>query len=502
MLKSQDSVSLSHKIFRAEQVREHEAEAARMSGSDMFNLMRRAGETVFQQCQLHIPNTDIFLVVVGQGNNAGDGYIAAAHAMNSGKQVILCAVEPDRKLQNDAGKAQQAFLDLGGEIRSFSKDYLEKADIVIDALLGTGTSTQIRNEFADIIDAINEADVPVVSIDLPSGLKADTGQSMGRCIQADVTVTFVGVKPGLTTGAGKQSCGKLVFSDLAIGNAFRQIAKSHATLINMDRFTGMGPRDIHSHKGDYGRLLCIGGNKGMAGAIRMSSEAAMRTGVGLVKVFTHPDSLVQIGAARPEILVISEDLDVALEWCTTVVIGPGLGQDEWANEVFTKTMSHCEANHKPMVLDADALNLLSRSSIAYNVSDCLITPHAGEAARLLSISVEEVEADRFTCARQLAERYHATCVLKGAGSIVDTEKHAWVCQHGNPGMATAGMGDVLTGILGSLLAQGIDKDLACKFGVCVHARAGDLVAEKFGERGMFASDLFQYVRALINKKEH
>ena len=165
-------------------------------------------------------------------------------------------------------------------------------------------------------------------------------------------------------------------------------------------------------------------------------------------------------------------------------------------------MSHCEANHKPMVLDADALNLLSRSSIAYNVSDCLITPHAGEAARLLSISVEEVEADRFTCARQLAERYHATCVLKGAGSIVDTEKHAWVCQHGNPGMATAGMGDVLTGILGSLLAQGIDKELACKFGVYVHARAGDLVAEKFGERGMFASDLFQYVRALINKKEH
>ncbi|MFC3095208.1 NAD(P)H-hydrate dehydratase [Alteromonas sediminis] len=500
MLKLQESLSLTHKIYRADQVREHERVAAEASGCDMYSLMARAGAAVFNQCQLLIPNTENFLILVGQGNNAGDGYVAAMHAKNVGKNVYLCAVEPERVLTGDAGRAQQAYLDAGGKVEHFSKALLDKADIVIDALLGTGITTAIRNEFADIIDAVNEAEVPVVSIDVPSGLDANTGESKGRCIQADVTVTLVGIKPGLTTGAGKQSCGKLVYDDLGIGKAFMERARSHASLLSLSMFTGMGPRDVHSHKGDYGRLLCIGGNRGTPGAIRLSAEAAMRTGAGLVKVFAHEQSRIQVSAGCPELMVTNESLDEALAWCTTVVLGPGLGQDEWAKEIFERTMSYCEGAHKPMVLDADALNLLSHSSVSYNVSECLITPHAGEAARLLGVSVDEIESDRFNCARQLAQKYHATCVLKGAGSVVDTERHAYVCQHGNPGMATAGMGDVLTGILGALLAQGIDQDLACKYGVSLHAKAGDCVAEQFGERGMMASDLFHYIRMLINGK--
>ncbi|MCG8497568.1 MAG: NAD(P)H-hydrate dehydratase, partial [Enterobacterales bacterium] len=332
----------------------------------------------------------------------------------------------------------------------------------------------------------------------PSGLDANTGQSLGRCVQADITVTFVGIKPGLVTGAGKQSCGKLVYADLGIGKAFQALAKASATMLNIDHFKGMGPREINSHKGTYGRLLCIGGNRGTAGAIRLASEAALRGGAGMVRVYTHESSAVQVSAGRPELMVTDFNLEDALAWATCVVIGPGLGQDEWAESAFETTMKHCQSQNKPVVIDADALNLLCQQSTAYTLSDSILTPHAGEAARLLGVSIDDVESDRFNYARQCSQRYHAVCVLKGAGTLIDNEKKTWVCRHGNPGMATAGSGDVLSGILGALLAQGVETDIAAKYGVVLHAKAGDDIAQLYGQRGMIASDLFDAVRALIN----
>ncbi|GEA02706.1 bifunctional NAD(P)H-hydrate repair enzyme [Alteromonas sp. KUL17] len=453
---------------------------------------------VFKQCLELMPNSDVYLVLVGQGNNAGDGYIAAINAKLAGKQVHLCAVEPERTLDGDAGKAQQRWLDSGGSINGFDAALLEKSDVVIDALLGTGINSYIRNEFADIIDAVNASSTPVVSVDVPSGLDANTGQSLGRCVQADITVTFVGIKPGLVTGAGKQSCGKLVYADLGIGKAFQALAKASATMLNIDHFNGMGPREINSHKGTYGRLLCIGGNRGTAGAIRLASEAALRSGAGMVRVYTHESSVVQVSAGRPELMVTDFNLEDALAWATCVVIGPGLGQDEWAESAFETTMKHCQSQNKPVVIDADALNLLCQQSTAYTLSDSILTPHAGEAARLLGVSIDDVESDRFNYARQCSQRYHAVCVLKGAGTLIDNEKKTWVCRHGNPGMATAGSGDVLSGILGALLAQGVETDIAAKYGVVLHAKAGDDIAQLYGQRGMIASDLFDAVRALIN----
>ncbi|MEG3765942.1 NAD(P)H-hydrate dehydratase [Alteromonas sp. 14N.309.X.WAT.G.H12] len=499
MLDTKLATSLAHKLFRAEQVRENEGAAAEQSGCDMYTLMQRAGDAVFRQCQNLLPNTDIYLVIVGQGNNAGDGYIAALKAKQAGKQVWVCAVEPDRVLKGDAGKAQAQWRESGGSIRHFDPALLDKAGLVVDAMLGTGITSYIRNEFADIIDALNAHSIPVVSIDVPSGLDANTGQSLGRCVQADVTVTFVGIKPGLTTGAGKQSCGKLVFDDLGIGKAFAGLARSSATLLDIEQFRGLGPRDVHSHKGTYGRLLCVGGNKGTAGAIRLSGEAALRSGAGMVRVFTHEASIVQVSAGRPELMVSADELEAALEWATCVVIGPGLGQDEWAESVFTTVMKHCQSTSKAVVIDADALNILCRQATAYTISDCILTPHAGEAARLLGVTIDDVETERFNYARQCAQRYHATCVLKGAGTIIDNEWSTWVCKHGNPGMATAGSGDVLSGILGALLAQGLARDMAAKYGVTIHAKAGDEIAGLYGQRGMIASDLYDAVRALINQ---
>lgn len=499
MLDTQLTTSLSYKLFRADEVRNNEQEAASQSGCEMFTLMERAGEAVFRQCQHLLPNTDVYLVLVGQGNNAGDGYIAASYAKQAGKQVHVCAVEPQRTLDGDAGRAQQRWLDAGGTIEQFDAVLLDKAGLVIDALLGTGINTYIRNEFAEIIDAVNQSDTPVVSIDVPSGLDADTGQSMGRCIQATVTVTLVGIKPGLTTGAGKQSCGRLVFEDLGISKAFAQLARPFASWLDIQQFIGMGPRDVHSHKGSYGRLLCVGANRGTAGAIRLAGEAALRSGAGMVRAYVHESSAVQVSAGRPELMVTSEGLEQALEWASCVVIGPGLGQDDWAQFTFETVLKHCQSEQKPIVIDADALNLLSRQATAYTLNDCILTPHAGEASRLLGVSVEDVEGERFNYAKQCAQRYHATCVLKGAGTIIDNETSVAVCRHGNPAMATAGSGDVLSGILGALLAQGLSTEMASRYGVTLHAKAGDELAELYGQRGMIASDLFDAVRVLINQ---
>lgn len=499
MLHKNTQSSLTQKLYRAAQVKHLELEAAASVGLSKFELMQRAGKAVFENCVSLMPNSECYLILVGVGNNAGDGYITALNAKNAGKEVILCAIEPEREVQGDAARAQQAWLNNGGKVQAFNESMLLRCDLVIDALLGIGIVGIIRNEFADVIDAINNSGKPVLSVDLPSGLDADTGESLGRCINADVTVTFIGIKLGLTTGAGKQSCGRLVFEDLGIGRAFADIARSDATALDLKHFKGLAPRPVHSHKGSYGRLLCVGGNNGMSGAIRLSAEAALRSGTGLVKAFVHEQSKFLVGSGRPELMVICDELEEALAWATCIVIGPGLGRDEWSQNIFDRVLSFVEKNPKPIVIDADALNLMASTGSFVALSDCVVTPHSGEAARLLNVSVEEVENSRFIFARQCAERYEATCILKGAGTIIDNQEHSWVCRHGNPGMATAGMGDVLAGLIGSLMAQDVEKELACQYGVSLHAKAGDIVAEKYGQRGLLASDLFDTIRMLINE---
>ncbi|MFT6737925.1 MAG: hydroxyethylthiazole kinase-like uncharacterized protein yjeF, partial [Kangiellaceae bacterium] len=261
MLQKKLAISLTQKLYRADQVRLYEKVAAKAVGIDMSSLMQRAGACVFQQCVTLFPNVDNYLVVVGIGNNAGDGYVAALTAYNAGKNVTLCAVEPNRVVEDDVKRAQQNWLGAGGKVEAFQQAHVDKAGIIIDALLGTGINGFIRSEFADVIALINSSKKPIVSIDVPSGLDANTGASLGECIQATATVTFVGIKLGLTTGAGKQSCGLLVFEDLGIGKAFADIARSDASALDLKHFKGLAPRPVHSHKGTYGRLLCIGGNQ-------------------------------------------------------------------------------------------------------------------------------------------------------------------------------------------------------------------------------------------------
>ena len=487
---------LNKRIFTAKEVRDNEALAAKNSHCELFTLMQRAGEAVFNVWKEF--NAEHTLVIVGHGNNAGDGYITASLIKQAGKLVTLCAVNPEQALTGDAAKATNLWRDEGGEVNAYTSELLNRSDLIIDAMLGTGITSSVRDNFAKIINEINACNKPVLSIDVPSGISADTGQPLGIAIQASKTMTFVGIKQGLTTAIGKQHCGQLIFDDLNIGTAFFELAASSGTLININSFKKLGARSQNSHKGTHGKLLCVGGNEGTAGAIRLTSEAALRAGAGMVRVYTHSSSIAPVSIGRPELMVSSAYLQEALEWASSVVIGPGLGQDEWAQQTFDEVMQYCQNNKMPLVIDADALNLLAKQASSYMLERCILTPHPREASRLLSTTTQEIESNRFENARLCAKRYNATCVLKGAGTLIDNAEHTWVCEDGNPALAVGGSGDVLTGIIGALLAQGLNVDEAARYGVTLHAKAGDIASEREGQRGMLPSDLFKIVRALIN----
>ena len=322
----------------------------------------------------------------------------------------------------------------------------------------------------------------------------------GSAVKADLSVTFVGIKQGIVTGEGRAHAGILEFADLAIGDAFIKLATLSAQLISYESIQGLSKRNNNSHKGSHGKLLCVGGNAGTAGAIRLTSETALRAGAGMVKVYSHPDSVPVISMGRPELMVSATDLVKALEWASCVAIGPGLGQDEWSTATFETLIQYCLQYNKPMVIDADALNLIANDLSLKSLKNTVITPHPGEASRLLNCSVEDIEKNRYLSVKQLADTYNATCVLKGAGSIIAHESKHWVCTDGNPALAVGGSGDVLTGIIAALIAQGMSNEHAACYGVVLHAKAGDCIADKEGQVGLLAGDLALVVRKLINEK--
>ena len=510
LLTEQADASLAHKIVSSEQVRGIEPKAALLSGCSLFELMQRAGQAAFQTLRQEWPSAQRIIVVAGHGNNAGDGYVVAKLAKQQGLNAVVVCHQPEKALMGEAKQAQSEWQKVGGETQTFPEQNYSKCDVLVDALLGTGVKGQVKPSFQTIIQQINQTGIPVLSIDLPSGMNANTGQALPLCIKADVTVTFVATKPGLVTGIGKEFCGKLIFADLAVGKAFFSLAQNAAQCVDWSMLKPLQDRPVHGNKGAFGKLLCIGGNQGMAGAIRLSGESALRCGVGLVKVYCHESSSLAISAGRPEIMLTHKDLEVALDWCNCIVVGPGLGQDDWAHQQFSRLLTHLKHHPKPLVIDADGLNLLAAMTDDTDVQSTLsqlpalvFTPHPGEASRLLNCNITEIENDRYLACKNIAQKYQSTCVLKGAGTVIQTydphqEPKSWVCKGGNPGMATAGMGDLLTGVIGAFLAQGFASQKAAVYGVCAHAEAGDRIAIEYGQRGMITSDLLQPLRAIVN----
>ncbi|MGG6195671.1 bifunctional ADP-dependent NAD(P)H-hydrate dehydratase/NAD(P)H-hydrate epimerase [Pantoea allii] len=488
--------SLPHSVWPAQALAQLEREGADALGITLYELMLRAGQAVYEHIRAHWPDAEHWLVLCGPGNNGGDGYVVARLAQAAGKQVTLLACEGSKSLPEEAETARSSWLEAGGEIHAPHAVWPEKVDIIVDALLGTGISRAPGDPFSTLIDQANVHAAPVMAVDIPSGLSAATGNTPGSVMNATHTLSVIALKPGQLTGKARDCIGSLYLADLGLQGF---LAAQQPPMARYDaRFLShwLTPRKATSHKGDQGRLLVIGGDSGTAGAIRMSAEAALRTGSGLVRVLTHKDNILPILTARPEIMVdalTEARLDEALAWADVIAIGPGLGQREWGKKALEKVKS----TEKPMLWDADALNLLAIS--AEKRQNRIITPHPGEAARLLGVKTSEIESDRLQAARDLAKRYGGVAVLKGAGTIIASESGQMAfADVGNAGMASGGMGDVLTGIIASLMGQKLALfDAACA-GCVVHGAAADTLAEQRGTRGMLASDLFDLLWQFVN----
>ncbi len=484
-------------LYRAEEVRELDRKAIVGGGIPGYTLMCRAAAATLGALRERWPESRRIVVVCGGGNNGGDGYVLArlAQAEKLDARVLFLG-DPDR-LSGDARQAREDCLAAGVSVAAFAPAPLSKADVVVDALLGTGLQRAVSGEWAAAISAINELPVPVVSVDIPSGLDADSGRVHGSAVRAELTVTFVGLKRGLFTGQAADLCGEIRFASLALGaDVYREVPSSVRRYAGEDLEMLLPPRRRDAHKGDWGHVVVVGGDHGMAGAARMAAESAARVGAGLVSVATRRDHAPAQAAVRPELMFHgaenSDEFQTAAGRATAVALGPGLGRGAWSREVWRWALGLDVAK----VVDADALNLLAEET--RRSENWILTPHPGEAGRLLGVTTEEIQCDRFAALEALQIRYGGVCVLKGAGTLVrGDDGTTTVCEGGNPGMGSGGMGDVLTGVLAGLLAQGLDLDVSARLGVHLHNAAADRAARQ-GERGMLATDLLPELRGLVN----
>ncbi len=492
------SMELPHALYTAAQVRELDRLAIQDANIPAFELMRRAAAAAFQLLKDIWPAAKKITVLCGSGNNAGDAYLLAAMAHEEDFDVTLVQAGDESKFSAEGKLAADKCRQLGLLTHAFDSALISEADLVVDGLLGSGLDRDLDQRWTDMVLAVNRHATAVLALDLPSGLHADKACAMSVAVMADATLTFIGLKQGLLTGQGPKYCGNLYFSDLGVPQKIYQQIRPSLYRIELDSFSHLlGARARDTHKGDCGHVLLIGGDYGYAGAIRLAAEAALRVGAGLVTVATRPQHALTLSISRPEIMTVAvesaADIRNILKRVNTVVIGPGLGQSAWASELLSSVMQRKEL---PLVVDADALNLLAAEPT--QSSNWVLTPHPGEAARLLGIDSGEVQSNRFAALVNLQNKYGGVCMLKGAGSLIAAaDGELFLSDAGNPGMASGGMGDVLSGVIGGLLAQGLAADEACCLGVCLHARAADYAADS-GERGMLASDLLPELRRLVN----
>ncbi len=488
----------SSDLFLPAQLRELDRlAAARAEVGGSLTLMERAGAAAYRRLRERWPDARRVVVMAGVGNNAGDGYVVARLARADGLAAEVVQVGDGPPGRGDAATVRERYRQAGGQVRGLDPAALADSDVIVDALFGIGVSRPLEGVWAAAVRAINAAARPVLALDLPSGLDASSGNVLGVAVRAELTVTFIGQKPGLFISAGRCLAGEVILEDLGVPAAvYEQVAPAARLITPAEVAEQLPPRAADAHKGDYGHVLVVGGGRGMGGAVRMAAEAALRVGAGLVTVATLPEHCLPLLAARPEAMVVAATdaagLQPLLERATVIVLGPGLGRDDWGRSMFEAAMGASQ----PLILDADALNLLALEGRRRD--DWILTPHPGEAGRLLGISSREVQQDRFGAVAAIQRRYGGIAVLKGAGTLINAGSGpSWLCGAGNPGMASGGMGDVLSGVIGGLLAQGLAPAAAARIGVQVHAAAGDAAAQS-GERGLLATDLMPHLRQLVN----
>ncbi|HEY0255580.1 MAG TPA: NAD(P)H-hydrate dehydratase, partial [Kofleriaceae bacterium] len=474
-------------------------------GIPAFTLMETAGRGVaavafamLRQGGAHLASGTNFQVAVvcGPGNNGGDGFVTARVLRAAEIDATVYLAAPRTRIKDDALHHLEVLERAGGVVRMIdspttlgeSSDAIVAADLVIDALLGIGVTKPVEGHFANVIAAINNAK-RVLALDVPSGLDTDTGAVHGTAVRAERTATMAAHKVALATSPGFAHGGEIDVIDIGTPPGLVATQGVRAHVVEQRDVIGWLPRIAQlDHKGTRGHVLVVGGSPGMRGAGRLSAMAALRAGAGLVTIAAEGEFTAEDSIMTKE---VSGDLAKVIEGKAAIVIGPGLGKSDraasWVGEVLAAGI--------PAVFDADALNLIAgvTGALARANGPVVITPHPGEAARLLGISTKEVEADRLAAARALADRTKTIVVLKGARTIICDgtldDDHCSINPTGGPALGTAGSGDVLSGVIGALLAQRLGAHDAARAGVYLHGQAGDDLAKVHGDRGVISSDL-------------
>ena len=530
------------KVVTAAEMRQIDQDTIEGIGIPGIVLMETAGSAIVRAIERHYPTCQRIGIFAGKGNNGGDGIVIARQLAHIGRDVHLFLVSPQESFTGEAqtnlqiAKRLTASFGLqaapkGGlrieEILTGTGFYgtgtvpttLASCELLIDAILGTGLRGAVRDPIAAVINAINRLPTPVLSVDLPSGLDADTGHPLGTCIQADRTVTIGLPKRGLLMHPGAELTGKLEIADIGFP---AQVVDAQDIKVNWTSATQaaqwMPPRPLSSHKGSYGRVLVVAGSTGMTGAAALASEAALRAGAGLVTLATPKHLNPILEGLLPEVMTLplpetdagslavsatSTLLEFAEKTKSILAIGPGLSQHpetvSFVHHLIRENREH--GLNLRMVIDADGLNALAqdRETLSLLNSETVLTPHPGEMARLTNTAVPTLEKDRIRTVQQFASEHGVTLVFKGAPTVTGTPNgNLWVNSTGNPGMATGGMGDVLTGIIAGLMAQGISSESAAALGVYLHGLAGDIATETSGMHGLIASDVLKTVPQAIS----
>jgi hydroxyethylthiazole kinase-like uncharacterized protein yjeF len=494
---------IHNNLYSAKTVRAIDQAAIGELNNGAIKLMNRAGTAAFEELIEAFGQPSLITVFCGSGNNAGDGYILAGRAAQRLIPVLVVELGDASHFSEQTQQARAFAEQNKVKFTAFSDSMVLEQGIIVDSLLGTGTKGALKETYSQAVDKINHAGLPVLAMDIATGLNADTGAVNDRAVKADITVTFVGAKPGLFTARGPAISGEVIYHSLDIADETYDDFSPRAQLMDVHDLLECLPQfEGDEYKNQRGHCMIIGGDHGYGGAASLAAEASLKVGSGLTSVATQPEHISAILARCPEIMacgVISgQQLEPLLEKPSVLVVGPGLGRSPWSEQLLQKAV----ATGLPMVMDADALNILADGRVVRQdkAQQWVLTPHVGEAARLLDVSVEDIQADRFSAVLKIKEKYNALVLLKGPGTVISSEDQIFkICPYGNPAMATAGMGDILSGMIGGLMAQGLERQQATELGCCLHSAAADELVSTSGYRGVTASDIFPWVKKLLNQ---
>ena len=500
------------KLYTASETRKIDNLAIKEKGISGYSLMQMAAEFTLDVILREFSPVEELIIFCSKGKNSGDGFLLGSFAKEFGLEVTIVMSNTSNVIKGVSRKAFEEMKDAKVKIistKSVEKLKVSNKTVIVDALIGTGLKGNLRKNIKESILALNKLGVklPVLSLDIPSGVNPDTGDADDIAVYADITATFVAQKRGCFTSVGKKFSGEIIYSDLEIPkNLFSKITSTSYVVDYEDSISKVVYREQDAHKGHFGNVVIVGGDRGLGGAGLLSSRAAVYSGAGLTSLVTRPEHVSASLVSCPEVMVkgvdSGQDLEEHLVKPDVIAIGPGLGQSAWSEQMIQRVFWEAEKRDISVIMDADALNLLTKLKLSSNLPKRLIlTPHPGEAARLLNTSVAVIESNRFSAAAKIQKKFNATVVLKGSGTVIchksgGTQKWG-ICDSGNPGMATGGMGDVLTGIIAGLLAQGLTLKEAAEAGVDLHAKAADQASLEFGEAGLTSSDVINELKYLL-----